>query len=342
MAIERQNIDLVDRVQETLTTKLYTDQFDSNELEKSVNTKVTELIKPLPKAKLDLVPKPIYDSEVELNAELNRQIADLNTTIEDLRTRLNQKTADSGSLYVSNDFLKVTNANLENRLEAQNNIVSELRTGLSTAIQKSISENAERTGLEAENVGLVAQKTALLKQIDTLNNLVLAAQQSVAKTQEATANLAQIKSEAGAKLLGNLAVVAPQNSKPGGYGLVEINRIKKSGNDYRTEIVFGTGELKVSAGAKDVSIQITDDGNWEGANLYQWSENPIVLKANQVKTINLQNPAVRSGRGNGGYVGGLGGAGTAKENYDFKIRMKATASDGTTQEITFDSRMNNR
>jgi hypothetical protein len=342
MAIERANIDYNNATTESFSTKLYSDEFNLLELEKSVDVKVTELIKPLPRPNLDLVPRAIYQAEVDLNVELNKEITNLNSEVEDLRDKLNQKTADSGSLYVLNDFFKITNANLENTLESNNNIVSELRTNLSTALQKAISENAERTGLEAENAGLVAQKTALLKQIDTLNNLVLAAQQSVAQTREATANLNQIKSEAGAKLLGNLAVVAPQNSIPGKFGLVEITRVKGSGNNYTTRIDGGTGELKISAGAKDVTIQITDDGNFEGPNLYQWSENPVVLKANQVKTINLRNPAVRSGRGNGGYIGGIGGAGTAVQKYDFKIRMKATASDGTTQEVTFDSRMNNR
>jgi hypothetical protein len=342
MAIDRTNINYSDNTSEPLSTKLYTDELNSIQVEKSVNTKVTELIKPLPTPNLDLVPKAIYDAEVELNAELNKEIIDLNASIEDLTAKLAQKTSDSGSLYISNDFLKLQNANLENSLAAQNNIVADLRTGLSTALQKAISENAERTGLEAENAGLTAQKTALLKQIDTLNNLVLAAQESVAQTQAATANLNQIKSEAGAKLLGNLAVVAPQNSIPGKFGLVEITRVKGSGNNYTTRIDGGTGELKISAGAKDVTIQITDDGNFEGPNLYQWSENPVVLKANQVKTINLRNPAVRSGRGNDAYKGGPFGAATAREKYDFKIRMKATASDGTTQEVTFDSRMNNR
>lgn len=342
MAIERKNIDYNDTTTESFSTKLYSDEFNSLELEKSVDVRVTELIKPLPRPNLDLVPRPIYQAEVDLNIELNKEITNLNSEVEDLRDKLNQKTADSGSLYVLNDFFKITNANLENTLASNNNIVSELRTNLSTALQKAISENAERTGLEAENAGLVAQKTALLKQIDTLNNLVSAAQSSVAKTQEATSNLNQIKSESGAKLFGQLGVVAPQNSKPGGFGLVEINRVKGSGNNYSTNIAFGTGELKISAGAKDVTIQITDDGNFEGPNLYQWTENPVVLKANQVKTINLRNPAVRSGRGNDGYKGGPLGAGTAKQNYDFKIRMKATASDGTTQEVTFDSRMNNR
>ena len=185
MAIDRTNINYNDSVSEQLSTKLYTDNLNSIQVEKSVDTKVTELIKPLPTPNLDLVPKPIYDAEVQLNAELNIEILDLNSSIEDLRAKLAQKTSDSGSLYISNDFLKLQNANLENSLASQNNIVSELRTGLSTAIQKSISENAERTGLEAENSGLTAQKIALLKQIDTLNNLVKAAGGSLSSVQSA-------------------------------------------------------------------------------------------------------------------------------------------------------------
>lgn len=342
MAIDRINIDYNDNTNGSLPTKLYTDEFNSTQLEKSVNTKVTELIKPLPTPNLDLVAKPIYDAEVKLNAELNKEITNLNSEVEDLREKLNKKTADSGSLYISNDFLKLQNANLENTIATNNTIVSELRTGLSTALQKAISENAERTGLEAENAGLVAQKTALLKQIDTLNNLVLAAQQSVAKAQEATANLNQVKSESGARVLGQLGSINPQNPKPGGYGLVEIDRVKGSGNNYSTNIVFGTGELKLTAGAKDITIQITDDGNFEGPNLYQWTQNPVTLKANEIKIINLKNPAVRSAVGNGGYDGGPFGAKTAATKYDFKIRFKATASDGSVQEATFDSRMNNR
>ena len=110
------------------------------------------------------------------------------------------------SLYISNDFLKLQNANLENSLAAQNNIVAELRTGLSTAIQKAISENAERTGLEAENAGLVAQKTALLKQIDTLNNLVSTAQTAVSKTQEAVGPMNELKT-GGGFAIGNLASI---------------------------------------------------------------------------------------------------------------------------------------
>jgi hypothetical protein len=189
MAIERVNIDYNNSTTESFNgLKLYSDEFNALQLEKSVDTKVTELIKPLPTPNLDLVPKPIYDAEVQLNAELNSEIVELNSSIEDLRAKLAQKTSDSGSLYISNDFLKLQNANLENSLASQNNIVSELRTGLSTAIQRAISENAERTGLEAETSGLTAQKTALLKQIDTLNNLVKAAGGSLSSVQSALAD----------------------------------------------------------------------------------------------------------------------------------------------------------
>ena len=277
MAIERQNIDLTNKSDETFTTKLYSDQFDKLQLEKSVNTKVTELIKPLPNAKLDLVPRPIYEAEVKLNTELNLQIVDLNTKVEDLTTKLNQKTADSGSLYISNDFLKLQNANLENSLAAQNNIVAELRTGLSTAIQKAISENAERTGLEAENAGLVAQKTALLKQIDTLNNLVSAAQQSVAKTQEAVAASSELKA-GGGFAIGNLATILFDDLAH--YRLsgrmFELNYFK---SNRKGDLVFGSDTFQIAAGANDVTITISD-GDEQQRNSYIWSTGrSFVVKA---------------------------------------------------------------
>jgi hypothetical protein len=331
MAIERQNIDLNNKSDETFTTKLYSDQFDKLQLEKSVNTKVTELIKPLPNAKLDLVPRPIYDAEVKLNEELSLQIVDLNTKVEDLSTKLAQKTADSGSLYISNDFLKLQNANLENSLAAQNNIVAELRTGLSTAIQKAISENAERTGLEAENAGLVAQKTALLKQIDTLNNLVSAAQTTVAKTQEAVGPMNELKA-GGGFAIGNLATILFDDLT--GYRasgrMFEINYVKSKSNN-KGELIPGRGSdsFQLAAGAKDVTITITD-GDEQQNNSYIWSTG--------------RSFSVKSGTT---IRGGLSGNKIQPNDLRFTeynpvITFTATASDGTTASVKINSRWFNK
>lgn len=278
MALTRENINYTNSSTETLSARLYSDNLNVGEVEKSVDTKVTELIKPLPTPNLDLVPRPIYQAEVDLNAELNRQISDLNAEIADLSQQLQQKTSDSSSLYISNDFLKLQNANLENKLEANNTVVSDLRTGVSTALQKAISENAERTGLEAENAGLVAQKTALLKQIDTLNNLVSAAQQSVAKTQEAVAASSELKA-GGGFAIGNLATVLFDDLahyRSSGR-MFELNYIKDNG---RGNLVFGSDSFQIAAGANDVTITIQDSDQTMQNNAYIWSTGrSFVVKA---------------------------------------------------------------
>jgi hypothetical protein len=333
MAEERINIDLKNKSEETFTTKLYSDQFNKLELEKSVNTKVTELIKPLPNAKLDLVPRPIYDAEVKINKELSLQIVDLNTKVEDLTTKLAQKTADSGSLYISNDFLKLQNANLENSLAAQNNIVAELRTGLSTAIQKAISENAERTGLEAENAGLVAQKTALLKQIDTLNNLVSAAQTTVAKTQEAVGPMNELKA-GGGFAIGNLASILFDDLsfyRTSGR-MFEINYSK---SNRRGEIISGRGldSFQIAAGAKDVTITISDadsDGKGQNNNIYTWTPG---------RSFDL-----KSGTTTRGNLGGnkLQPNETKTTQYDMITTFTATATGGETASVKINSRWFNK
>jgi|688.fasta_scaffold48390_1 hypothetical protein len=337
MAIERASIDYNNAATESFSTKLYSDEFNALQLEKSVDVKVTELIKPLPTPNLDLVPRQVYQAEVDLNVELNKEITDLNAEMEDLRAKLNQKTSDSGSLYISNDFLKLTNANLENSLESNNNIVSELRTNLSTALQKAISENAERTGLEAENAGLVAQKTALLKQIDTLNNLVSAAQTSVAKTQEAVGNFNQVKSEAGAKVAGNLAAFSPQIEKPAPVGIVKIKRDKSGSSGANNSFSDGGNVIKVAAGGKNVNVTVNEYG--AGPNnvwRLQWNQRSINIPAGQIAEFSFPKNW-RDSLSNNGWPKSQGG----RQFYTFDIIFTVTSEGQPTQTATFKGELAN-
>jgi hypothetical protein len=337
MAIERASIDYNNAATESFSTKLYSDEFNALQLEKSVDVKVTELIKPLPTPNLDLVPRQVYQAEVDLNVELNKEITDLNAEMEDLRAKLNQKTSDSGSLYISNDFLKLTNANLENSLESNNNIVSELRTNLSTALQKAISENAERTGLEAENAGLVAQKTALLKQIDTLNNLVSAAQTSVAKTQEAVGNFNQVKSEAGAKVAGNLAAFSPQIEKPAPVGIIKMKRDKSGRSGANNSFMAGGNVIKVAAGGKNVNVTVNDSG--AGPNnvwRLQWNQRSINIPAGQIAEFSFPKNW-RDSLSNNGWPKSQGG----RQFYTFDIIFTVTSEGQPTQTATFKGELAN-
>ena len=67
MANETKYINLSDDTNISVSTKLYVDKYNKGELAKSVDLRVTELIKPLPDVNLNLVPKDRYVVLITLN-----------------------------------------------------------------------------------------------------------------------------------------------------------------------------------------------------------------------------------------------------------------------------------
>ena len=299
MALTKTYIDTSNSTEETVSTKLYIDQYNPTELSKSVDLQVTELIKPLPIPRLDLVPKPLYDTEVQLNADLNNEITLLNSTIDDLTARLALKTADSSSLYTDNDNLRIQNAALNNRLGSIQQTTLDLKTNLTTSLTKAINEATERTALEAENSGLTAQKNALIKQIDTLNNLlaqanatIQVAQQQLSAKQQAiaaggvsTGELATIIFDAGDITKSKLTAMINQDYNGGPNGVQ--NKFTKPGDNNGEGYVT---YFDVVAGPKDI---IVDTNATVGYTIVPWNFGvslPVTLKANETKRFNMVDP----------------------------------------------------
>ena len=240
MAIEKKYINFDEVAETTMSTKLYVDQYNSNELIKAVDTKVTELIKALPEANLDLVPRPVYNQELSHSLDLERTINILQADNDGLRGRIQSLLADSSSLYIDNDGLRVAAARLENTVASVQKTTLELRTNLTTSLTKAINEATERTTLEAENSGLTAQKNALIKQIDTLNNLLAqanatlqAAQQQLSAKQQAIA--------AGGVSTGELATILWEKGDPS-------KNPDAKGFAYDVDLIEGGQKLKGPAG----------------------------------------------------------------------------------------------
>jgi hypothetical protein len=292
MAIEKKYINFseVDN-NANVTTKLYSDVFNKTELEKSVDTLVTELIKPLPDRNLDLIPKPIYDAEVTRSLELEREIIDLQNEVDDLTSQVQALTADSGALYISNDNLLVTNARLENSLTSVQQTQLELRQNLTTSLTKGINEATERTALEAENNGLTAQKNALAKQIDTLNGLLAAANASLQVAQQQLSAKAQAVA-AGGVSTGELATIVwekgdpSKNGSPGGlvydWDLNEGGQKvwRPAGNSSGTTSKY----VDVVVGPKDVEVELKQT--------FFIVPNKFTLKANSTQRFTFDKPNI--------------------------------------------------
>ena len=358
MANETKYINLSDDTNVSVSTKLYVDKYNNGELAKSVDLKVTELIKPLPDVNLNLVPKPIYDAEVQLNEDLQNEIEILNITIDDLNSELAIKTADSASLVLENDALRLKEAKSDNNIQSIQTTVVDLRTNLTTSLTKAINEATEKTALEAENGGLTAQKNALIKQIDTLNNLLAQANASLAVAQQQLSAKAQAVA-AGGISTGELSTIVFEKGDPtklmippslprmfasdygNGYGsMVKVAKtFGPSGNDWAKTY---QSYFDIVVGPKDVTIDIKFS---EAVTQSIWDFGftlPITLKANETKRFDMTKPSAYL-NGLRGQYGGSFWSHSKFSQYDFSfsIIVKDIDPNGKTENKNFTHRLHN-
>lgn len=352
MANETKYINLSDDTEISVSTKLYIDKYNKSELAKSVDLKVTELIKPLPDVKLDLVPKPVYDAEVQLNAELQAEINVLNITIDDLTSQLTIKTADSASLVLENDSLKLKEAKSDNNIQSIQTTVTDLRTNLTTSLTKAINEATEKTALEAENQGLTAQKNALIKQIDTLNNLLAQANASLAVAQQQLSAKAQAVA-AGGISTGELSTIIfdggdiskwkEPNKLYADCGMWGGHKGPNYAGDPLGYYPQGNKEqfskyFEIVAGPKDITVDLKFTGETTINPFNMGFSLPVTLKANETKRFEMLKVNTAWNQ-NGAYDVGWGPWTSWKPSL-YKMNMTITVKDvdtgGKTESKNFD------
>jgi len=167
-----------------ISGKVAKSKYDTQEILKSVDTNIFELLPPEVPPELDVVPRPIYNealariSELEIDVErLNQEISDLTGLVSDLRitTQSLRIDLDGRDLLVAS----VENQNQQSLQQTQASIVD-----LQNSIQRATSEAIERTSIEAINVSLLEQIDALNSQISGLNNQITNLTNQLISTQE--------------------------------------------------------------------------------------------------------------------------------------------------------------
>ena len=329
MANETKYINLSDDTNVSVSTKLYVDKYNKGELAKSVDLRVTELIKPLPDVNLNLVPKPIYDAEVQLNEDLQNEIEILNITIDDLNSELAIKTADSASLVLENDALRLKEAKSDNNIQSIQTTIVDLRTNLTTSLTKAINESTEKVALEAENNGLTAQKNALIKQIDTLNNLLAQANASLQVAQQQLSAKAQAVA-AGGVSTGELSTIVFEKGDPSKNGslgyILDLNLVAKGAKiegPPKYAAAWSSNYVDIVAGPKDIMVTISQT--------FFTIQSPFNLKANETKRITFDKP-IQSKVPSG--TRGWTGLGKSQRDYEevLKIIVKDIDPNGKTED----------
>lgn len=280
-------------------------KLNNEELLKAIDVEVKELKPNIPVPKLDLVPKPLYDEQVTLNADLNNQIADLtlqidglNATITDLKSQVETETNNRLNIEQSNDALA-------NQLDTLTGTITDFTTQIQTAVQKSVDESVLRASIQAQNVGFKAQVEALIKQIDSLNSIIeglqaqLGAVQQQQSIQNATQNLALAS---GGDVVNDVTVVILDNSKssdkPRIYSrikadlsstqLVRGQSVKITNND-TMDIVATISTPALAAGRRVLLIAGADTTNTRTITIPAGGETSVTLNINAGITGDLDS-----------------------------------------------------
>ena len=140
---------------------LVNSKFDNIELAKAIDVEVTELIPNVNKSKKNLIPKDIYDTEVQIQKDLQIELDNLNSNIPLLEKQINERLK-----------IEQTQDVLQNQLNTLTDLIELYSTKIAQVVQKSTDESILRTSLESQNAGLKAQIEGLIKQIETLYAII--------------------------------------------------------------------------------------------------------------------------------------------------------------------------
>lgn len=151
---------------------LVNSKFDNIELAKAIDVEVTELIPNVNKSKKNLIPKDIYDTEVQIEKDLQIELDNLNSNIPLLNKEIDGLQIELEKQI--NERLKIeqTQDVLQNQLNTLTDLIELYSTKIAQVVQKSTDESILRTSLESQNSGLKAQIEGLIKQIETLYAII--------------------------------------------------------------------------------------------------------------------------------------------------------------------------
>ena len=136
-------------------------KYNEQELIKSVDTIITELL-PIELVQLpDTILRSIYNEATQSVLDLTLQVQNLNTEITQLNSKIIGLEAVTQSLRVEIDSKDLLIDIANNQLEQSNIKVQETTIDLSNSIQKAIAEATQRVSLTARNESLKAQIEAL-------------------------------------------------------------------------------------------------------------------------------------------------------------------------------------
>jgi hypothetical protein len=186
-----------------ISGQLVKPKYNEEELLKSIDTTIVELIDILPPVTEPTIYVATFNEATQSIADLTNTVEDLTTAVLNLNSKVKELEIITQSLVVELDARNLTVAVAENQTQIVTTKVESTITDLQNSIQKATAESIQRVSLNARNTSLL-QETALLREqlasanttISDRNNTINQLNISLANAnaQTATAQTALIKS----------------------------------------------------------------------------------------------------------------------------------------------------
>ena len=306
-------------------------KYDEEQLIKSVDVEVVELIGKPKKPKPDVVPRPVYEDLRRLYQQALADLAEANARIAELESEIQSLNAEIEALLIENDSLKIQKASADNEAQSSTQRYSDLLKDFSNSIIKGTRDGIERVSLTAQVQGLQAQKEALRQLlVQTQSQLSGAQAESTAAASGLTPgkdNEFFYKVESVTKAAKDADIgwttAKRKNVRPSGKaGYVEVQNLKDNGEiitklEIRTSgDITGWGPL----GFTEATSKSPGPSKTKSVNIEQGAKEKVDLYFNvKIGGQNKPDPSKKT------FDGGA-------KDYKGNWVLKVTYSDGTTSE----------
>jgi DNA repair exonuclease SbcCD ATPase subunit len=312
-------------------------KYDEVEIKKAINVEVKELRPDIPKPNLDLVPKPLYDEEVNTNADLRKQNEDLTKQVEDLTQKVADLEVNLKSEIDNRLNIEQTNDALVNQLNTLTQTIDDFTIQIQTSLQKSVEEGILRASLQSQNTGFKAQIQALIKQIDSLNSIVegLQSQLGAVQNQQAIVQGTQAQAQAaGADVINEVAIVKLEPEEDTNAPKIWARFKSGGGSQWKN----GKSLSITNNDKKEITVKLTKTNPEGRRDFYSVPATSFTMAPGENKSIEFSLTENTVGdldsRKKGGWFGGNTGS---KEYKGGSLKVTITRADGTSKEKTYDA-----
>jgi hypothetical protein len=317
--------------------KLVKPKYDEVEIKKAINVEVKELRPDIPKPNLDLVPKPLYDDEVNTNADLRKENEDLTKQVEDLTQKVADLEVTVKSEIDNRLTIEQTNDALVNQLNTLTQTIDDFTIQIQTSLQKSVEEGILRASLQSQNTGFKAQIQALIKQIDSLNSIVegLQSQLGAVQNQQAIVQGTQAQaSAAGADVINEVAIVKLEPEEDTNAPKIWARFKSGGGSQWKN----GKSLSITNNDKKEITVKLTKTNPSGGRDFYSIPSTSFTMAPGENKTIDFNLTENTVGDLDSRKKGGIFGGNTSSKDYKGgSLKVTITRADGTSKEKTYDA-----